>query len=272
MTDGRILVMDSVTKLAPEDAGKVLVAASHGGVYAGYLAAKGHARGVILNDAGGGLENAGYASLAWADGFGMAAAVVDCMSARIGDGQDMIAEGRISHANVAAIAAGVAPGMTAATAAEALAAAPMWLGDAPDLPESRFELSAGDGPMVIGCDSASLIRETDAGHIVVCASHGGLLAALPNYVLKAKLHAVVLNDAGIGKDRAGVARIAAADDMGVAAVAVAAASARIGDARSTWETGVVSTVNQLAATMGGEIGMTAQAFVAAARKTASSSA
>ena len=272
MTDDRILVMDSVTKLAPDDAGKVLVAASHGGVYAGYLAAKGHARGVILNDAGGGLENAGFASLAWADVFGMPAAVVDCMSARIGDGQDMISEGRISHANTAATSAGVAPGMTAAAAAEALAAAAMWSGDTPDLPESRFEIAVGEGPLVIGCDSASLIRETDTGQIVVCASHGGLLASQPNYVLKAKLHAVLLNDAGIGKDRAGVARIAAADAMGVAAVAVAAASARIGDARSTWETGVISTVNRLAAAMGAEIGMATQGFVAAARRAVSSSA
>lgn len=268
MTDDRILVMDSVTKLAPADAGKVLVAASHGGVYAGYLAAKGHARGVILNDAGGGRENAGYASLAWADAFGMPAAVVDCMSARIGDGQDMISEGRISHANIAAISAGVAAGMTAAAAASALVAAPMWAGDALDLPESRFEIAARDrnGRTVIGCDSASLIQEADAGQIVVCASHGGLLAALPTYVLKAKLHAVVLNDAGIGKDRAGVARIAAADDMGVAAVAVSAASARIGDARSTWETGIISTMNRLAAAMGAEVGMTTEAFVAAARR------
>ena len=56
MQDDRILVMDSVTKIEAEDFGKVLIAASHGGVYAGYLAALGHGRGVILNDAGGGLD------------------------------------------------------------------------------------------------------------------------------------------------------------------------------------------------------------------------
>lgn len=267
MVDDRILVMDSVTKLAPEDAGKVIVAASHGGVYAGYVAAKGHARGVILNDAGGGLDQAGSASLEWADGFAMSAAVVDCMSARIGDGADMIANGRISRANSAAAAAGVAVGDAARGAAEKMAAAAMWPGDAPDLPESRFVIqpAAGDAPEVIGCDSASLIREDDAGLIVVCASHGGLLASAPGYILKAAVHAIVLNDAGVGKDSAGVARIRAAEGMGVAAVAVSAASARIGDARSTWETGVVSTVNRQAAAFGAEIGMSAQAFVALAR-------
>ena len=263
MADDRILVMDSVTKLAPEDAGKVLVAASHGGVYAAYLAAKGRAGGVILNDAGGGLEDAGFGGLAWADGFGMPAATVDCWSARIGDGRDMIANGRISHCNAAAARAGVTVGMAAADAAASMLAAEMWTGAPPDLPESRFEISvAADGTRVIGCDSASLIRDEDAGQIVVCASHGGLLANAKGYVLKAPVYGVVLNDAGRGKDDAGVARIFAAADMGVAAGAVAAASARIGDARSAWETGVISCVNDLAAKAGGAVGMTTQEFVA----------
>lgn len=263
MSDDRILVMDSVTKLEPKDRGKVLVAASHGGVYAGYLAAKGHARGVILNDAGGGLDDAGFASLAWADGFGMPAATVDCMSARIGDGQDTIQNGVISHANAAARAAGADVGMAAGEAARAMLAASLWDGEAPDLPESRFVIRDTPAPRVIGCDSASLILEEDAGQIVVCASHGGLLASAPGYVVKAPLLAVVLNDAGGGKEDAGVARIHAADAIGIAAIAVSAFSARIGDARSTWDTGVVAFANTRAVEVGAKVGMTAQDFVAA---------
>jgi hypothetical protein len=262
MRDQRILVMDSVTKLAPEDHGKVLVAASHGGVYAGYLAAKGHARAVILNDASGGLEGAGYGCLAWADAFDMPAAVIDCWSARIGDGQDMIENGVVSHANAAARRAAVIPGMAADMAASKLLAAKMWVGDAPDLPESRFTIADDAGaPRVVGCDSASLIREDDACQIVVCASHGGLLAGASGYILKAPLLGVVLNDAGKGKGDAGIARVHAASAMGIAAVAVAASTARIGDARSTWETGIVSCVNDLAEAAGGKIGMTTAAVV-----------
>lgn len=264
MSDGRILVMDSVTKLAPEDHGKVLVAASHGGVYAGFLAAKGGARGVILNDAGGGMDDAGFGSLAWADAFGMPAATIDCMSARIGDGQDMMANGVISHVNASGRNAGVSVGMSAAVAAEAFLAAAMWEGAPPDLPESRFPIDVGvDAPRVFGCDSASLIKDEDAGQIIVCASHGGLLANAPGYVLKAPVLAVVLNDAGLGKDDAGVARVKAADEVGIAAAAVSAASARIGDARSTWETGRLSCVNELAAKAGGEVGMSTKDFVSA---------
>lgn len=264
MANQRILVMDSVTKLDAKDHGKVLVAASHGGVYAGYLAAKGHARGVILNDAGGGLDGAGYGALEWADAFGMPAAVVDCRSARIGDGQDTMRRGVISRVNAAALRAGVTVGVPAAAAAARLSTIPLWQGAPPELPESRFVIMAtADAPTVIGCDSASLIRDEDAGQIVVCGSHGGLLANAPGYIVKAPLLGVVLNDAGIGKDNAGVARVYAAEDMGIAAAAVAAASARIGDARSTWETGVLSAVNALAARVGAVPGMTVQAFVAA---------
>jgi len=269
MANPRILVMDSVTKLGEDDRGKVLVAASHGGVYAGYLAALGHARGVILNDAGGGLDGAGYGALAWADGFGMPAAVVDCMSARIGDGQDTMRQGVLSRVNEAAIRRGVTAGMSAAAAAARMTTAPLWEGEPPALPESRFVIQDDPGlPSVIGCDSASLIQEEDAGQIVVCGSHGGLLANAPGYVVKAPLLGVVFHDAGMGKEAAGVARVHAAAGMNIAAVAVSADSARIGDARSIWETGVLSAVNSLAADAGAAVGMTAQAFVAALRRSA----
>jgi hypothetical protein len=263
MAEDRILVMDSVTKLASEDAGKVLVAASHGGVYAAYLAAKGKARGVILNDAGGGLESAGFGGLDWADAIGMPAATVDCMSARIGDGKDMMSTGYISFINKAAAKAGVSVGLGCGAAAARMLTADMWSSELPELPESRFVISQKtDEPMVIGCDSASLIKDEDAGQIVVCASHGGLLANNPGYILKAPVLGIVLNDAGIGKEKAGVARIYAASSMGVAAGAVMAKSARIGDARSSWDTGIISVVNDLASAFGCTVGMTTKKFVA----------
>jgi len=264
MQDDRILVMDSVTKIEAEDFGKVLIAASHGGVYAGYLAALGHGRGVILNDAGGGLDGAGYGALDWADGFGMPVAVVDCMSARIGDGKDMAANGMISRMNASAAKAGCSVGMAAWDAAKLMLASEMWSGDAPSLPESRFQIDEVPGKRkVFGCDSASLIKEDeDAGQIVVCGSHGGLFAGNSAYILKAPLFGVILNDAGVGKDDAGVQRVFAAERMGMAAAAVASTSARIGDARSVWDTGVLSVVNSLAERVGGRVGMTSKEYVA----------
>ena len=47
----------------------------------------------------------------------------------------------------------------------------------------------------------------------------------------------------IGIDEAGVSRLPALDARGIAAATVSAAGARIGDARSTYEDGVLSRVN-----------------------------
>ena len=45
--DIQILTVASVTKLGPEHANQVLIGGSHGGVYAGYLAASAGARAII---------------------------------------------------------------------------------------------------------------------------------------------------------------------------------------------------------------------------------
>ena len=101
-----IVQADSVTRLGPEDAGKVLIGASHGGVYAANLAARAGLRAVILNDAGIGKDGAGIAGLAYLDKIGMAAATIGHNTARIGDGRDMASRGIISRVNAAAGARG----------------------------------------------------------------------------------------------------------------------------------------------------------------------
>ena len=78
----------------------------------------------------------------------------------------------------------------------------------------------------------------------------------------------MFNDAGIGIDEAGVTRLPALDSRGIAAGTVAATSARIGDARSTYEDGILTRVNQRAAALGIGPGMTAREFVEIVRRTA----
>ncbi len=77
------------------------------------------------------------------------------------------------------------------------------------------------------------------GAIVVTGSHGGLLGGKPETALKYDALAALFNDAGIGIDEAGTTRLAALDARGIAAATVAADSARIGDARSTYEDGIL---------------------------------
>ncbi|MES2958557.1 MAG: hypothetical protein V4792_10230 [Pseudomonadota bacterium] len=87
-----------------------------------------------------------------------------------------------------------------------------------------------------------------AGHIVVSGSHGGVSSA--RYALQAAPRLAVFNDAGVGKDRAGTAALALLQEAGIAACTVAYHSARIGEARSTLDDGVISFVNDRAAALG----------------------
>jgi hypothetical protein len=102
--------------------------------------------------------------------------------------------------------------------------------------------------------------------IVITGSHGGLLGGRPETALKYDVFGALYNDAGIGKDGAGTSRLPALDARGIAAATVSAASARIGDARSTYEDGVISRVNASAAALGLRDGISAREFVAGLRR------
>ena len=88
----------------------------------------------------------------------------------------------------------------------------------------------------------------------------------PETALKYDVRAAFYNDAGIGIDEAGVSRLPALDRRGIAAACVSAPSARIGDARSTYEDGILSRVNARAAALGLKSGMTARDAVAILRR------
>src|SRR5689334_4722491 len=117
-----IVIADSITRVGSEAAGAVVVNASHGGIYAAYLAAKLHAAAAIFNDAGVGRDRAGIAGLDYLQEYGIGAATVGHDTARIGDGADMMAHGAITHANAAATTLGVSPGQSCQAAAALLQA------------------------------------------------------------------------------------------------------------------------------------------------------
>ena len=261
-----VLTATSVTKLGPEYAGQVLVCGSHGGVYAGYLAARAGVLGVILNDAGGGKDGAGFASLPYLDRIGLAAATVSHATARIGEGEDMLARGMISQVNATAAALGCAAGQSAREAAERMRAAKQASGEPEAYEEARFLFSApGETPEVWGIDSNSLVRDGDIGQIVLTGSHGGLLGGDPATAIKVDVLACAYNDADAGIDGIGISRLPALDARGIAAVTVDCMSARIGDARSMWETGIISHCNETAARLGVQPGQPLPAFVDAVR-------
>src|SRR5438132_13346364 len=115
-----IVVADSITRVAePEARDAVVVNASHGGIYAAYLAAKLGAAAAIFNDAGVGRERAGIAGLDYLQELGVAAATVGHDTARIGDGAHMTARGTTTHGNDPAGAGGRLTGTACAEAAAA---------------------------------------------------------------------------------------------------------------------------------------------------------
>ena len=95
----------------------------------------------------------------------------------------------------------------------------------------------------------------------VAASHGGLVGGRPDGFVKAGLLGLVLNDAGVGMDDAGISRLPTLDTLGIPGATVRAASARIGDGRSCYEDGVISHVNATAARAKLEPGMATRQLI-----------
>jgi hypothetical protein len=133
----------------------------------------------------------------------------------------------------------------------------------PDLPQAAPSggLCPWGRPLCL-VDSITEAAARGAGHVVVSGSHGGISAA--RFALDAHPHLVVFNDAGVGKDSAGIAALAWLQAHGVAAATVAHDSARIGEAASTWHDGVISAANAAAAALGARPGLELRTWLQAA--------
>ncbi len=112
----------------------------------------------------------------------------------------------------------------------------------------KKEVVKGSGGRVVLMDSITKVTPDDNGSIVVCASHGG--ASSGEFALEVPLKLVVFNDAGVGKDDAGIAALEMLQERGVAGATVAHTSGRIGDSLDMWENGVLSHVNAKARELG----------------------
>jgi len=122
----------------------------------------------------------------------------------------------------------------------------------------REEAVAGDGsrgaPLRLRVvDSITELGPTDAGSVAVSGSHGGVSSA--RYAIAACPLLSVFNDAGVGKDNAGIAALDLMQAVGLAACTVGHQSARIGFAASTLHDGLVTHVNALASALGVIVGV-----------------
>jgi len=193
-----LLVADSITHLPPDVAGRVMVCASHGGLYAGRCAQVARVVAALFNDAGIGRDRAGVAGLAFLDRHSIPAAAVSHRSARIGDGRDSYDRGVVSTVNAAAQALGVRIGMRASEAASVLVIAdhgcdPTDSRDATDMHEARFEVPDYGAMRVLAIDSISLCTPAERDAVVITGSHGGLLGGDPASAINADAFAAPMS-------------------------------------------------------------------------------
>lgn len=267
----RIILLDSLGDLNANNASPILVCASHcgdNGVFARKLKSS-RVKAVFLNNAGIGKNQAGISGLSHYQAENILACAVDHNSAEIGVARDTWESGIISHTNSIAEEAGIQPGDSVQEAVARI----INIIDTPSLTtenkpfestvvenkESKVELKKQakvqiDGVTITVTDSITFLNESNAGDIVVCGSHGGVSAG--HYAQKHRLKAVFFNDAGIGKNNAGIKSLDSLSDAGILACTVDCMSAEIFNGQDVLENGIISVCNQLAKTRNIIVNMT----------------
>jgi hypothetical protein len=180
--DVKIMTVASCSNAREEHRSHVLVSGSYGGKYNAFNAAKWGVRGVIMNDAGVGKDDAGIVGLAYLDQIALAAATADAATCHIGDGDHMLGHGIISHVNRTAAAVGCAPGQSVRECAERMRSAVVPAVQPPAITDgARFVVREIPGePRVICADSVGMLRPDDGGQIAITASHGALSGGRPD--------------------------------------------------------------------------------------------
>lgn len=120
----------------------------------------------------------------------------------------------------------------------------------------KIIVKTAEGRKIVLADSAAAMDESNKGDVFVDGSHCGINVG--ELSLHTGVGAMIGNDAGLGKNDAGIAGLKFLDKHGAPAAAVAAISAKIGNGRSTYEQGKISVVNEAAKKLGIALGMSAK--------------
>lgn len=258
-----VILLDSLGDLQADNSSPILVCASHcgdNGTFARKLK-NCHVKAVFLNNAGIGKNQAGISGLTHYQNEHIVACAVDCNSAEIGVARDTWENGIISHANAPALALGIQTGDAVKEAVSMIINQMDMLSSNPTDKSQESLINEKDestgkaalkkqiqtqieGVNITITDSITFLNEHNAGDIVVCGSHGGISAG--HYAEKYQLKAVFFNDAGIGKNNAGIKSLATLNDAGILACTVDCMSAEIFNGQDILENGIISVCNQLA--------------------------
>jgi hypothetical protein len=107
--------------------------------------------------------------------------------------------------------------------------------------------AADETVRIVTVASCSNVRAEHRAQVVVSGSYGGRYNAFN--AAKWPVRAVIMNDAGIGKDNAGIVGLEFLDRIGMAAATADAQTCHIGDGDHMLAHGVVSHVNRTAAAL-----------------------
>lgn len=246
----------------------VIIGASHGAEAATQLAVAVRPRGIIAHDACAkvGKDQGGAAGLALLDQYLIAGATVDGMSARMSDPVDMFECGIISFVNESAKRLGIQPGISTKEAAMM-----MLNKNPPFLPCPRTQHLVHDSQdgKVFALDTVRYVDDRIQNSVLCMGSHSSPL--MPRYLASygVELSGVITNDCGPGKDEIGTAGLPDLDKAGIPGATVSVASAKVGDARSTYHDGIISSVNDVARGVGvreGQSAVEAAALMLKARR------
>jgi hypothetical protein len=101
---------------------------------------------------------------------------------------------------------------------------------------------------IVTVPSCSNATAAHAGSVIVSGSYGGKYNAFN--AARWGIRGVIMNDAGVGADGAGIAGLPYLDQIGLPAATASASSCHIGDGDHTLAVGIISHVNNVAAALG----------------------
>jgi uncharacterized protein YunC (DUF1805 family) len=230
----------------------VVVAGSHSAVCAVQLFLHLRLRGVIGHAAGPGLDEAGVGGLEVLSGAGVPGAAVSGASAPIADGLAMYERGQILRVNEAARGIGIEAGMP--TREAAILMATRRLGP---IQVKKVQHVVYEGPegRIIALDTIAHGDERINRAVICMGSHSG--DSMADYVEDYDLRGTITNDAGMPLQRSATRGLDRLAERGIPAAVVRNDSARVGDGRSTYKTGILSEVNEVARALGLSPGMPA---------------
>ncbi|WP_430332829.1 hypothetical protein [Rhodococcus sp. ACT016] len=125
----------------------------------------------------------------------------------------------------------------------------------------RSIIGSENGRKIVVMDSMSQVETGDGGRILVAASNGGQESG--RLAIEIDCALAVFNDAGIGKESAGISGIVAMGEAGIPGAAVGHDSAEISNGMDMWHNGVLSYVNGPAYEAGLRVGDTVRSGVRA---------